>query len=82
MLRLSKHDVLLTSQTASLPIRAVMNPFDYHLIEFTNQFARKSPFFDSLVNLFAANNLLKGGVVATLIWFLWFYHPVCNQAHA
>ena len=59
-----------------------MNPFDYHLIEFTNQFARKSPFFDSLVNLFAANNLLKGGVVATLIWFLWFYHPVCNQAHA
>ena len=59
-----------------------MNPFDYHIIEFTNQFARKSPFFDSLVNLFAANNLLKGGVVAMLIWFLWFYHPVRNRAHA
>ena len=59
-----------------------MNPFDYHLIEFANQFARKSPFFDSLVNLFAANNLLKGGVVATLIWFLWFYYPVSNQPYA
>lgn len=58
-----------------------MNPFDYHLIVFANQFARKSPFFDSLVNLFAANNLLRGGVVAMLIWFLWFYHPVLNQAH-
>ena len=58
-----------------------MNPFDYHLITFANQFARKSPFFDSSVNLFVANNLLKGGVVAMLIWFLWFYHPVLNQAH-
>ena len=58
-----------------------MNPFDYHLIEFANQFARKSPFFDSLVNQFAGNNLLKGGVGAALIWFLWFYHPVSNQAH-
>ncbi|WP_262489742.1 hypothetical protein [Hymenobacter sp. DG25B] len=39
-----------------------MNAFDYHIITFVNQFARQSDFFDSLVNLFVFNNLLKGAL--------------------
>lgn len=58
-----------------------MNPFDYHIITFINQFARKSDFFDSLVNLFVANNLLKGGVIAMVIWFFWFDNQGPGQAY-
>ena len=58
-----------------------MNPFDYHIITFVNQFARKSDVFDSLVHLFVANNLLKGGVVAMVIWFFWFDKQVPSQVY-
>lgn len=50
-----------------------MNTFDHTIISFVNQAARESYFFDSLVNLFVFNNLLKGGVVAMAFWYLWFY---------
>jgi len=49
-----------------------MNPFDYHIITFMNQFARKSGFFDSVVTEFVTNNILKGGIISTVVWFLWF----------
>lgn len=58
-----------------------MNPFDYHIITFINQFARKSEFFDSVVNLFVFNNLLKGGVLAMTFWYLWFCHRTPNRVH-
>ena len=56
-----------------------MNSFDYHAITFINQFARKSAFFDSVVEQFIANNFLKGGVLSAMIWFLWFYRPAPAQ---
>lgn len=49
-----------------------MNPFDYHIITFMNQFARKSGFFDSVATEFVTNNILKGGIISTVVWFLWF----------
>ncbi|WP_054414830.1 phosphatase PAP2 family protein [Hymenobacter sp. DG25A] len=58
-----------------------MNAFDYHIITFVNQFARQSDFFDSLINLFVFNNLLKGGIVAMTFWFLWFYQHTPNRVH-
>lgn len=58
-----------------------MNSFDHTIIVFVNQFARKSDFFDSLVNLFATNNMLKGGIMAMMFWLLWFYYPESNRVH-
>lgn len=58
-----------------------MNSFDYNIITFINQFARKSDFLDSLVNLFVVNNLLKGGVLAMVIWFFWFDNTEPSQAY-
>ena len=52
-----------------------MNLFDYHIITFMNQFARKSGFFDSVVSEFVTNNILKGGILSTILWFLWFSAP-------
>ena len=49
-----------------------MNPFDYHIITFMNQFARRSGFFDSVATEFVTNNILKGGIISTVVWFLWF----------
>jgi membrane-associated phospholipid phosphatase len=57
-----------------------MNPFDYHIITFMNQFARKSGFFDSVVAEFVTNNILKGGILSTLLWFLWFSAPLPDRA--
>ncbi|ALW84936.1 hypothetical protein AUC43_07425 [Hymenobacter sedentarius] len=56
-----------------------MNPFDYHFITFINQFARKSGFFDSVASEFVTNNILKGGILSALLWFLWFSAPVPDR---
>lgn len=55
-----------------------MNPFDSSIISFLNAFARHSVFFDALVTMISSNALLKGGVVAALIWGAWF-RPGTNQ---
>ena len=49
-----------------------MNQFDFAIISFLNGFAGVSRGFDYL-NFFVADNLfLKGGVLAMLLWWLWF----------
>lgn len=49
-----------------------MNLFDSTIIGFANHFSRHSWLFDSLVTLFSGNNILKGGVLVTILWWGWF----------
>ncbi|HLI14216.1 MAG TPA: phosphatase PAP2 family protein [Alphaproteobacteria bacterium] len=46
--------------------------FDYSIIHFLNQFARKSPAFDTFVFDVADSDLLKGGIFMAYFWWLWF----------
>jgi undecaprenyl-diphosphatase len=39
---------------------------------FLNQFAQRSPRFDEFVTCLSDCNLLKGGIIVGLIWWLWF----------
>jgi len=50
----------------------MVNSFDAQILHFLSQFTHKSQVFDSLTVLLAFNNLLKGGVVMTVLW--WAYH--------
>ena len=49
-----------------------MNPFDTSILQFLNRFAQRSPGFDQFVVFLSDFNLLKGGIVVGLIWWLWF----------
>jgi len=49
-----------------------MNKFDSSITLFLNSFAQVSPFFDSIMIMFAKSNTLKGGVMMTCICWLWF----------
>lgn len=49
-----------------------MNGFDNSIIFFFNQYSQKSMFFDLLVELVANNKLFKGGVMVSVMWYLWF----------
>lgn len=49
-----------------------MNPLDATLLQFLNQFARKSSFFDHAVAAMQSNNLLKAGALIPLFWWFWF----------
>ena len=44
-----------------------MNPLDYHVITFLNQFANRSWTFDTLVFLLAQNSILKTGLIMALL---------------
>ena len=50
-----------------------MNPFDTSILQFLNRFAQRSPGFDQFVVFLSDFNLLKGGIVVGLIWWLWFF---------
>jgi undecaprenyl-diphosphatase len=53
-----------------------MNSFDSSIISFLNGFARHSQSFDTFVHMLSDNELLKGGVIAAIIWWTWFRpHP-------
>ena len=52
-----------------------MNPFDLAVIGFLNQFAQRSWLFDKFVVVISGNQLLKGGVLITLVWYAWFADP-------
>ena len=39
---------------------------------FFNQFVHRSLVFDELVVLVCMNNFLKGAIVFTVVWYLWF----------
>jgi undecaprenyl-diphosphatase len=49
-----------------------MNPFDTSILLFLNQFAQRFPRFDEFVVFLSDFNLLKGGIVVGLMWWLWF----------
>ena len=49
-----------------------MNVFDSSIINFFHEFFGKSELFDSTLALMADNSLVKGGVVVSVLWFLWF----------
>lgn len=49
-----------------------MNSFDAGIISLFNALARRSLTFDTLVFLLGSNFILKGGVIAALIWWTWF----------
>src|SRR2546430_12983030 len=49
-----------------------MNGFDLSISSFVNGFAHRSLRFDEFVVFVSRSNLLKGGVVIGLIWWLWF----------
>lgn len=52
-----------------------MNPLDYHVITFLNQFANRSWTFDMLVFLLAQNYVLKTGLIVALLNWAWFCRP-------
>ncbi len=49
-----------------------MNVFDAEIIHFINQFSHISKTIDLAFLQFGNNNLVKGGVIVTLFWWLWF----------
>jgi undecaprenyl-diphosphatase len=49
-----------------------MNGFDYSIISFLNGFARESLFFDLSLSFLSTNNLFKGGILITILWWFWF----------
>ena len=49
-----------------------MNPFDAVILSFTQTLVRQSSTFDTLVQVWASNNLLKSGVIVPLTWWAWF----------
>ncbi len=55
-----------------------MNPFDLAILRFVNGFARESYTLDLVIAIVVDNNLIKGGVVVTILWWLWF-RPDKNQ---
>ena len=50
-----------------------MNSFDASIIHFLNGFSQKSMFFDRLMNFVVDNYFIKGGIVMSMLWFLWFH---------
>jgi len=49
-----------------------MNAFDRGLILALNQFAQRSRVFDQVVVQLSTSELLKGGVVLGVFWWIWF----------
>jgi undecaprenyl-diphosphatase len=49
-----------------------MNFFDFTIIKFVNQFSQHSFIFDKIVKVISENDLFKGGVLITIIWWGWF----------
>src|SRR5262245_13406005 len=52
-----------------------MNDFDLAIMQFLNQFVGRSPLLDRCVELISADDLLKGGPIMALYWWLWFRFP-------
>lgn len=48
-----------------------MNPLDYHVITFLNQFAQGSWTFDAFVDLIGRNYVLKTGLLTALLGWAW-----------
>ena len=57
-----------------------MNSFDRVIIDYVFRFFSRSYYFFHTVEFMAADNLLKGGVVAVIFWYLWFKAGPDNSA--
>jgi undecaprenyl-diphosphatase len=49
-----------------------MNIIDSTILTYVNQLSQHSLVLDRSIELIANNHLLKGGVIVTIIWWLWF----------
>jgi len=49
-----------------------MNYFDTAIMEFCNRFSQRSETFDTAIVLLSKTEILKAGVVVTILWALWF----------
>jgi undecaprenyl-diphosphatase len=49
-----------------------MNAFDLKIMSYSNQFSQKSWAFDRCISFLSGCNLLKGGVLVAIVWWLWF----------
>lgn len=49
-----------------------MNAFDASILHYLNGFSQVSKAFDLVMVYLAQINLLKGGVLITILWWLWF----------
>ena len=49
-----------------------LNTFDSHIIHFLNQFVHKSYLFDECIVFLSNCQMLKGGVLMTGLWWVWF----------
>ncbi len=49
-----------------------MTVIDQSIMAYVNHFAQHSLLFDRAVDVISDNHLLKGGVLVTLMWWLWF----------
>ncbi|MGE5699989.1 MAG: phosphatase PAP2 family protein [Deltaproteobacteria bacterium] len=49
-----------------------MNFFDSPIIEYLNGFARRSWLLDNAISHFSGSDLLKGGLVISVLWAFWF----------
>ncbi len=58
-----------------------MNIFDGVIISYVNQFSRHSRIFDRALALIADNHLLKGGILVTVVWWLWFREEETKDSH-
>lgn len=56
-----------------------MNFFDSAIISRLNTIAKQSEFFDILVVSIAHNPLLKGGVLAAILWWAWSKSGACDR---
>lgn len=59
----------LTSTTRT---QGWLNPFDAGIVTYVNQFANRSPRFDTLVYYFEKYELLKTAPIVCLLWFAFF----------
>jgi undecaprenyl-diphosphatase len=57
-----------------------MNSFDRLIIDYVFRWFSRSYYFFHTVEFMAADNLLKGGVVAVIFWYLWFKAGPDNPA--
>lgn len=58
-----------------------MNIFDNAIISYVNQLSQHWWTLDRLLDLLAQNHLLKGGVVITIVWWLWFKKDEFQSDH-
>ena len=55
-----------------------MTSIDGSIISFVNSFAQRWPALDNAMGIVVTNPLIKGGLIAAMIWWAWF-RPVTNR---